>query len=97
MPDERAQSATLAALAYAAVKARLQPDGALVPPALFRLLLDLFMADDTHTAQPGDVNAPSNSTVWNLFDQLEVYLNAESRARGFDSWVEAFHQFKVAP
>lgn len=62
-----------------------QPAGeGLIPDALFRLLLDLHMADD-HAFHAG--------SVLGLQQQLEHYLDEEAAARGYDGWVEAFHQY----
>jgi len=48
----------------------------------FRDLLDLFMASDPW---PDGVRK----------DIIEQLLNTESEVRNYESWVEAYHQFKV--
>ena len=59
-----------------------RPD-AMIPDALFRLLLDCYMQADPHP--------------WNDEDdgQLTHYLDEDARARGYESWVEAYHQYRV--
>lgn len=48
----------------------------------FRMLLDLCMVSD-----PWPLDALADAI-------LKDWLDAESRERGFDNWVEAFHRFK---
>lgn len=58
--------------------------GALVPDALFRLLLDLTMQADPHPWLDRED------------DQLKHYLDAEAEARGFDGgWVVAYHEYRL--
>ena len=53
----------------------------------FRALLDLFMCSDPWPIKNG------NRLV--AHDELMGLLNAESGKRGFKTWIDAFHYFKV--
>lgn len=50
--------------------------------AEFRAMLDLFMASD-----PTPLTKEQD-------ESLRMWLDKESRARGFNSWVDAFHLWK---
>lgn len=50
----------------------------------FRILLDLYMVSDPWPLDDSE----SNNVIGGL-------LNRESKKRGFDGWIVAFHQFKL--
>lgn len=63
----------------------------------YRDLLDWFMCSDpwpvTITKAPGDPNRGSTTDQGN-HERITLFMDEQARARGYASWVEAFHGFK---
>jgi hypothetical protein len=55
----------------------------------FRAMLDWYMCSDPWPVQSGD-----KSTDEENHDTITAMMERESKARGFDGWVHAFHEMK---